>query len=161
MVKSRGRVHHHPRLSIQAFTPNSSQPALIRNRRIFRTGRRIHSGRDHDCGGKGWSSFSRGPAPALNSRNRAGANPKVGETEGLAKEWATFHAEAGISATTLRPPTSRTIICGTATPSSRDMSSSLFSTSMTVTGLGAILTNATSIRINMSPGGQLTCAKAP
>jgi len=96
----------------------------------------------------------------LNARSRADAKTKVGEAVGLAKECATFNAEADVSGTTVRVPTGGTIICGTSTPSSRDMSSRVFSTSMTVSCLGSSITNALSVGIAITSGGQMTCAKA-
>lgn len=96
----------------------------------------------------------------LNARSRADAKSKVGEAVGLAKECAVFNAEADISATTVRTPTGGTITCGTGTPTSKDMSSRAFSTSMTVTCLGSTLVNVSSVGIVITSGGQLTCAKA-
>ena len=96
----------------------------------------------------------------LNARSRADAKTKVGEAVGLAKECAVFNAEADSSCTTVRIPTGDTITCGTATPTSKDMSSRAFSTSMTIACLGSTLGNVSSMGINISFGGQLTCAKA-
>jgi len=96
----------------------------------------------------------------LNARSRADAKTKVGIAVGLAKECAVFNAEADSSCTTVRIPTGGKITCGTATPTSKDMSSRAFSTSMSIACLGSTLGNVSSMGINISSGGQLTCAKA-
>jgi type IV pilus assembly protein PilA len=157
----------------QVGTPLSSP------RYQFKLIRQIHA--SHDLGGR--SSFTKGTGAFtlvelmivvaiigllsavalpqfLNARDRADAKSKIGETVGLAKECAVFNAEADTSGTTVRTPTGGTIICGTATPTARNMSSRVFSTSMTVTCLGSSLTNTFSVGIAITSGGQLTCAKA-
>ena len=66
-----------------------------------------------------------------------------------------FNAEADILGTTVRLPTGGTITCGTDTLGIRNMSSWVFSTSMSVSCLGSSIANALSVGINIASGGQM------
>ena len=62
----------------------------------------------------------------LNARNRADAKAKVGEIIGIARECASFNAEADETTTTVYPPLGGAINCGGATPIERELASREF-----------------------------------
>ena len=93
----------------------------------------------------------------LNARDRADAKTKVAEVVGLGKECAVFNAEADTSTTPVRQATGGTLDCGTRTPQARNFSSRVFRTTMAVECLGSTLTSKTSVVIQVSAGGQMTC----
>ena len=93
----------------------------------------------------------------LNARDRADAKTKVAEVVGLGKECAVFNAEADTSTTSVRRATGGTWDCGTRSPQARDFSSRVFRTTMAVECLGSTLTSKTSVVIQVTAGGQMTC----
>jgi type IV pilus assembly protein PilA len=94
----------------------------------------------------------------LNARNRADAKAKVGELVGIAKECATFNAEADQSTTTIQEPTGGQITCGGANPPvSLDLASRRFAAPTTVDCLGKTFSEATGVTIEVSGAGQMEC----
>ena len=94
----------------------------------------------------------------LNAKNRAEMKAKVGETIGLAKECATFNAEADATTSPVVSPFKTTVWCGGTLPASITLSSQLWAASQTVACLGATLTPMKrQININISISGQMSC----
>ena len=93
----------------------------------------------------------------LNARNRADSKAKIGEVVGLAKECAVFNAEADSVSTAVRQPDGTTVWCGGVSPTAIGMTSNSWSTSQTVTCLGAALTGKTHVVVGISTSGQMSC----
>ena len=94
----------------------------------------------------------------LNARNRADAKSKVDELVGIAKECATFNADADETATTIHQPAGGTIACGGANPPTKlDLTSRKFAASITVNCLGKTFSNATGVTIEVSGAGEMSC----
>ena len=97
----------------------------------------------------------------LNARNRADAKAKVGELVGIAKECATFNAEADESTTTIQEPTGGEIACGGANPEPRTLASRAFAAQTTVDCLGTTIDGDefTQVTITVTQAGQMSCSK--
>ena len=94
----------------------------------------------------------------LNARNRADAKSKVGELVGIAKECATFNAEADEAASTVHPPVGSAIACGGANPpTTLDLVSREFAAPTTVDCLGKTFSNVTGVTIEVSGAGEISC----
>lgn len=94
----------------------------------------------------------------LNARNRADSKAKIGEIVGLAKECATFQAEADSSNTWVRTPYGTSISCGGSAPVALStLSSQSWAVSQTVTCLGSSLTAKTRVTVTIAASGQISC----
>jgi len=94
----------------------------------------------------------------LNARNRADSKAKIGELVGLAKECATFQAEADSSTTAVKTPWGSTIWCGGSAPSDLStMSSMTWAVSQTVTCLGSTMAGKTMVTVGIAKSGQISC----
>jgi type IV pilus assembly protein PilA len=94
----------------------------------------------------------------LNARDRADAKAKVGELVGLAKECATFNAEADITPSTITAPDgTASVSCGGAAPASLTMSSRSWRTGLNVECAGSTM-SATRVRMAISPTGSIVCS---
>ncbi|MEI6359530.1 MAG: prepilin-type N-terminal cleavage/methylation domain-containing protein [Synechococcus sp. ELA619] len=93
----------------------------------------------------------------LNARDRADAKAKVGEVIGIARECASFNAEAHESTTTVYPPLGGEINCGGATPIERELASREFATQTSIECLGVTISNVSSVIIKVSIAGLMSC----
>ena len=93
----------------------------------------------------------------LDARNRADAKAKVGELIGIAKECATFNAEADETATTVKPPSGAEISCGGTTPEAKTLASRDWSTATTIVCLGTTIVDTTQVVISVTDTGQISC----
>lgn len=94
----------------------------------------------------------------LNARNRADAKLKVGEVVGIAKECATFNAEADESLNTIQQPTGGEIACGGPNPEQRTLASRVFAAQKTVDCLGTTIQGdeVTQVTITVTESGQMS-----
>ena len=96
----------------------------------------------------------------LSARDRADAKAKVGELVGLAKECATFNAEADITPSTITAPGgTNSVACGGAAPATLTMSSRSWRTSLAVECAGSLVT-ATQVRMAIQPTGSIVCSSS-
>jgi type IV pilus assembly protein PilA len=94
----------------------------------------------------------------LSARDRADAKSKVGELVGLAKECATFNAEADITPSTITAPGgTSSVSCGGAAPASLTMSSRSWRTSLNVECAGSTM-SAIRVQMAISPTGSIVCS---
>jgi len=96
----------------------------------------------------------------LDARNRADAKAKVGELIGIAKECATFNAEADGNPTPVQPPTGGPIDCGGTTPTEQRLTSREWRDEMTIACLGRTIENARKVTITVTITGQFSCGIA-
>ena len=95
----------------------------------------------------------------LSARDRADAKSKVGELVGLAKECATFNAEADLTSSTIAAPDNRSVTCGGAVPATVTMSSRSWRTSLAVECAGSTFT-ATRAKMDIQPSGKMVCSSS-
>ena len=95
----------------------------------------------------------------LSARDRADAKSKVGELVGLAKECATFNAEADLTPSTIAAPDNRTVTCGGAVPVAVAMSSRSWRTSLAVECAGSTF-SATRASMNIQASGKMECSSS-
>ena len=96
----------------------------------------------------------------LTARDRADAKAKVGELVGLAKECATFNAEADVTPSTITAPGgTASVSCGGAAPATITMSSRSWRTSLAVECAGSTFT-ATRAKMDIQPSGKMVCSSS-
>ena len=94
----------------------------------------------------------------LNARNRADSKAKIGELTGLAKECATFQAEADSTLSWVKTPWGTSISCGGSAPVALStMSSMTWATSQTVTCMGTSLAGKTMVTVGIANSGSISC----
>ena len=94
----------------------------------------------------------------LNARNRADSKAKIGELVGLAKECATFQAEADSTLSWVKTPWGTSISCGGSAPVALStMSSMTWATSQTVTCLGSTMAGKTMVTVGIASSGSISC----
>ena len=94
----------------------------------------------------------------LNARNRADAKAKVGEIVGLAKECATYNAEADITPSTLTGPLGSVNIltCGGSSPATAQIASRRFRSSQVLECVGSTISDIIAV-IDILPSGKMVC----
>ena len=93
----------------------------------------------------------------LSARDRADAKSKVGELVGLAKECATFNAEADLTSSTIAAPDNRSVTCGGAVPATVTMSSRSWRTSLAVECVASKVTSS-QVQLVIEPSGKMVCS---
>ena len=96
----------------------------------------------------------------LHGLNQADAKAKVGELIGIAKECATFNAEADLTATPIQPPTGSSIACGGPVPTEHILTSREWGNKMTIDCLSKTIEMARKVTITVTKTGQLSCSNA-
>jgi type IV pilus assembly protein PilA len=95
----------------------------------------------------------------LTARDRADAKAKVGELVGLAKEWATFNAEADLTSSIIAAPDNKSVTCGGAVPVGVTMSSRSWRTTLAVECAGSTF-SATRAKMDVQASGKMVCSSS-
>ena len=99
----------------------------------------------------------------LGARDRADSKAKIGEVVGLAKECATYQAEADSTTVgfPVKKPGGGTIACGGATPSAQALTSQAWALTQRVSCLGSALAGLNKrVVISVAESGDMTCTGA-
>ena len=97
----------------------------------------------------------------LGARDRADSKAKIGEVVGLAKECATYQAEADSMTVSVKKPGGGTIACGGATPSAQALTSQAWALTQNVSCLGSALAGLNKrVVISVAVSGDMTCTGA-
>jgi len=97
----------------------------------------------------------------LNARDRADYKAKIGEVVGLAKECATYQAEADSTPSIVKQPGGGTISCGGSVPVAQALTSQAWAKGQSVSCLGSALAELNKrVVISLSPSGDMTCTGA-
>ena len=94
----------------------------------------------------------------LSARNRADAKAKVGEIVGLAKECATYNAEADITPSMLTGPLGaiNILTCGGFNPATAQIASRRFRSSQVLECVGSTISDIIAV-IDILPSGKMVC----
>jgi type IV pilus assembly protein PilA len=97
----------------------------------------------------------------LGARDRADSKAKIGEVVGLAKECATYQAEADSMTVAVKKPGGGTIACGGSVPSPQAMTSQAWALAQSVSCLGSALVGSNKrVVISVAASGDMNCTGA-